>query len=237
MTFEVLGHLILRPGPRGARRPRRRRPARRRRRPARRALRAAARRRLHRLVRRAPARGRRPDGARRRPPTGPPPRGSPAPGCPASSDGILPLALLSLGAPDGAACRRRLRPVRAVGAPAHRSSRGHADPRLPARPAVRGPHLPARHDGRSRPATGRRWSGSTPSCCRPPDELAGAGSGLLTLGPVALHLGHLAAALGRHDEAAEHRARAEAVGARVPVVPEGRGGQAPRGIGGRSREG
>jgi hypothetical protein len=35
-------------------------------------------------------------------------------------------------------------------------------------------------------------------------ELAGAGSGLLTLGPVALHLGDLAAALGHPDEAADH---------------------------------
>jgi len=33
------------------------------------------------------------------------------------------------------------------------------------------------------------------------DELAGAGSGVLTLGPVAHHLGALATALGRHDEA------------------------------------
>ncbi|GAA1674002.1 hypothetical protein GCM10009733_083800 [Nonomuraea maheshkhaliensis] len=35
-------------------------------------------------------------------------------------------------------------------------------------------------------------------------ELAGAGSGLVTLGPVALYLGHLATALGRTDEAAGH---------------------------------
>ncbi|WP_051752523.1 BTAD domain-containing putative transcriptional regulator [Streptosporangium amethystogenes] len=35
-------------------------------------------------------------------------------------------------------------------------------------------------------------------------ELAGAGSGLLTLGPVALHLGDLAVALGYRDEAADH---------------------------------
>ena len=35
-------------------------------------------------------------------------------------------------------------------------------------------------------------------------ELAGAGSGLLTFGPTALHLGHLAVALGRLDVAADH---------------------------------
>jgi hypothetical protein len=35
-------------------------------------------------------------------------------------------------------------------------------------------------------------------------ELAGAGSGLVTLGPVAQHLGDLAAALGRNERAREH---------------------------------
>ncbi|MEV4088048.1 hypothetical protein AB0J43_48085, partial [Nonomuraea fuscirosea] len=42
-------------------------------------------------------------------------------------------------------------------------------------------------------------------------ELAGAGSGLVTLGPVALYLGHLAAALGRRDEAAGHFRQAASV--------------------------
>jgi hypothetical protein len=47
------------------------------------------------------------------------------------------------------------------------------------------------------------------------DELAGAGSGILTLGPVAHHLADLAAALGRPDEAAAHRRTARAVAARA----------------------
>jgi hypothetical protein len=47
------------------------------------------------------------------------------------------------------------------------------------------------------------------------DELAGAGSGILTLGPVADHLADLAAALGRPDEAAAHRRTARAVAARA----------------------
>jgi hypothetical protein len=47
------------------------------------------------------------------------------------------------------------------------------------------------------------------------DELAGAGSGLLTLGPVASYLGDLAAALGRPGEAAAHRDRARAVADRA----------------------
>ncbi|PRX61918.1 transcriptional regulator [Nonomuraea fuscirosea] len=42
-------------------------------------------------------------------------------------------------------------------------------------------------------------------------ELAGAGSGLVTLGPVALYLGHLAAALGRRDEAAGYFRKAASV--------------------------
>jgi hypothetical protein len=42
-------------------------------------------------------------------------------------------------------------------------------------------------------------------------ELAGAGSGLVTLGPVALYLGHLAAALGRQDEAAGYFRKATSV--------------------------
>jgi hypothetical protein len=40
------------------------------------------------------------------------------------------------------------------------------------------------------------------------DELAGAGSGLLTFGPTALHLGRLAAALDRPDLAADHYRKA-----------------------------
>jgi DNA-binding SARP family transcriptional activator len=46
-------------------------------------------------------------------------------------------------------------------------------------------------------------------------ELAGAGSGLLTFGPAAHHLGNLATALGRPAEAAEHYRQAEAITART----------------------
>ncbi|MEV0614360.1 BTAD domain-containing putative transcriptional regulator [Nonomuraea sp. NPDC050404] len=46
-------------------------------------------------------------------------------------------------------------------------------------------------------------------------ELAGAGSGMVTLGPVALYLGRLAAALGHHDLAARHFRTAEAVADRA----------------------
>ncbi|MFC5828130.1 BTAD domain-containing putative transcriptional regulator [Nonomuraea insulae] len=50
------------------------------------------------------------------------------------------------------------------------------------------------------------------------DELAGAGSGLLTLGPVARHLGRLATALGRHREAEGHFRQAAALTARARAV-------------------
>ncbi|SEF86306.1 DNA-binding transcriptional activator of the SARP family [Nonomuraea solani] len=46
-------------------------------------------------------------------------------------------------------------------------------------------------------------------------EIAGAGSGMVTLGPVARYLGELAAALGREDVAARHYRRARA-GLRLP---------------------
>jgi DNA-binding SARP family transcriptional activator len=46
-------------------------------------------------------------------------------------------------------------------------------------------------------------------------ELAGAGSGLVVLGPVAGHLARLAAALGRPEEAREHRRRADEVAGRA----------------------
>jgi predicted RNA polymerase sigma factor len=44
-------------------------------------------------------------------------------------------------------------------------------------------------------------------------ELAGAASGVLTFGPVAHHLGDLAAALGRRDEATAHYRRARTLAA------------------------
>ncbi|WP_446219546.1 hypothetical protein [Micromonospora sp. IBHARD004] len=45
-------------------------------------------------------------------------------------------------------------------------------------------------------------------------ELAGAGSGAVTLGPVARYLGELATALGRHDQAKAHQRTAR--GLRAP---------------------
>lgn len=65
-----------------------------------------------------------------------------------------------------------------------------------------------------RPTMARLYTELEPAA----DELAGAGSGLLTLGPVAHYLGDLAAALGRDTEAAEHhRHAAEITRGRPPA--------------------
>ncbi|NKQ58618.1 AAA family ATPase [Amycolatopsis sp. K13G38] len=61
-----------------------------------------------------------------------------------------------------------------------------------------------------RPAMERLYADLLPA----QDELAGAGSGLLTLAPVATYLGELAAALGRPGAAADHHRRAREIGMR-----------------------
>lgn len=63
-----------------------------------------------------------------------------------------------------------------------------------------------------RPTMARLYSDLEPAA----DELAGAGSGLLTLGPVAHYLGELATALGRDTEAAEHHRHAAEITRRRP---------------------
>ncbi|MFB9320007.1 BTAD domain-containing putative transcriptional regulator [Cryptosporangium minutisporangium] len=60
-----------------------------------------------------------------------------------------------------------------------------------------------------RPAAERLYDALLPA----EGELAGAGSGLLTLGPVARYLGDLATALGRRDEAASHYRRSATIAA------------------------
>ncbi|WP_051766242.1 ATP-binding protein, partial [Saccharothrix syringae] len=62
-----------------------------------------------------------------------------------------------------------------------------------------------------RPAAERLHAALEPAA----NELAGAGSGMLTLRPVAHYLGDLAATLGRHRRAAEHREHALAVAERA----------------------
>ncbi|MEV4759562.1 BTAD domain-containing putative transcriptional regulator [Micromonospora sp. NPDC049559] len=64
---------------------------------------------------------------------------------------------------------------------------------------------------RDRPAMERGYAELLPAA----DELAGAGSGLLTLGPVAGHLARLAAGLGRPARAREHERQAAEVAERA----------------------
>ncbi|WNV86894.1 BTAD domain-containing putative transcriptional regulator [Umezawaea sp. Da 62-37] len=131
-------------------------------------------------------------------------------------NGILPLALLCLTAPDAPADTDWgphapwTRPLVLLG-------RGAAVPAIPDSPhdllfEVRTclhAMVAVRTD--DRPAMRNLHTALLPAA----DELAGAGSGLVTLGPTALHLGDLAAALGRHGEAEQHYRRAVAVAERA----------------------
>jgi DNA-binding SARP family transcriptional activator len=58
-----------------------------------------------------------------------------------------------------------------------------------------------------RPTMARLYTELLPAA----DELAGAGSGMVSLGPTAQHLGDLAAALGRHHEASAHYRQAHMI--------------------------
>lgn len=147
-------------------------------------------------------------------------------GMPGLEDGILPLALLSLDAPDLRPASVRdadwgpyeswVRPLVLLG-------RGEGDRALTALHDVPDSprdllldvrtclHATAAIQLGDRPAMDRLYERLLPA----EDELAGAGSGLLTLGPTAYHLGLLAAALGRRDRAAGHRRRAAEVAERA----------------------
>lgn len=147
-------------------------------------------------------------------------------GMPGMEEGILPLALLSLNAPDLSATSVRdadrgpygswVRPLVLLG-------RGERDRALTALHAVPDSPRDLLLDVRTclhaaaairlgdRPAMDRLYERLLPA----EDELAGAGSGLLTLGPTAYHLGLLAAALGRRGRAAGHHRRAAAVAERA----------------------
>ncbi|PZG15966.1 AfsR/SARP family transcriptional regulator [Nonomuraea aridisoli] len=133
-------------------------------------------------------------------------------GMPGVEDGLLPLALLCLGddpEPDGGwgpyekwalpvVLLRRGRPDEAAARAIPESPR---DLLFEARACL---HAMAAIEAGDRPAMERLYELLLPA----EGELAGAGSGLVTLGPVALYLGHLATALGRPGAAAHYR-RAE----------------------------
>jgi hypothetical protein len=148
-------------------------------------------------------------------------------GMPGLADGILPLALLcdriqqgQRPDPDqdtqcgvyGSWCRplislaaRRMDEARATAASIPDSPR---DLLYEARTCL---HAVVAIELDDRPTMARLYADLQPAA----DELAGAGSGLLTLRPVAHYLGDLATALGLPREAAEHYRRALAIATRA----------------------
>jgi hypothetical protein len=140
----------------------------------------------------------------------------PGSGMPGVENGLLPLALLCLDLArggDGKSCRgENFGPYQPW-----------ADALFGVGPAVAGsPHdllfeartglqaLVALREG-DQAAMRRAYAQLLPA----EDELAGAGSGMVTLGPVAGYLGRLAQALGEAGRAAEHFAKADQIGRRT----------------------
>ncbi|MGK5738062.1 BTAD domain-containing putative transcriptional regulator [Micromonospora sp. URMC 103] len=153
---------------------------------------------------------------------------TPAAGMPGMADGLLPLALLSLrlaDAPPGAPVavpEGALGPyepwVRALTLAAVGRDEAVAALRaLPESPhdllreARLGLTARAALAARDEPTMRYVYAELLPAA----SELAGAGSGVLSLGPVARHLADLAAALGRDDEATVHDRTARALAARL----------------------
>ncbi|MEV8441785.1 BTAD domain-containing putative transcriptional regulator [Actinosynnema sp. NPDC051121] len=136
-------------------------------------------------------------------------------GMPGVEAGILPLALLSLGdVPDAdwGPYEPWARPVvllaRGERAEALRATIPDSphDLLFEARACL---HAVIAIEADDRPTMRRLYAELLPAA----GELAGAGSGLVSFGPVAHHLGNLATALGRPAEAAEHRRRAQDIAA------------------------
>ncbi|TDD12155.1 ATP-binding protein, partial [Nonomuraea diastatica] len=147
-------------------------------------------------------------------------------GMPGMEAGILPLALLCLDAstttPAGVSAADH-GPYESWARPLALLARGERDQATAAARAIPGSprdllfearsclHAVAAIEAGDRPAMERLYARLLPA----EGELAGAGSGLLTLGPVAHFLGRLAGGLGRPGAAAEHHRRAAALAARA----------------------
>ncbi|TDD04314.1 SARP family transcriptional regulator, partial [Nonomuraea deserti] len=147
-------------------------------------------------------------------------------GMPGMEAGILPLALLCLDAstttPAGVSAADH-GPYESWARPLALLARGERGQAIAAARAVPGSprdllfeartclHALAAIEAGDRPAMERLYTRLLPA----EGELAGAGSGLLTLGPVAHFLGRLAGALGRPGAAAEHHRQAGALAARA----------------------
>ncbi|TDQ54277.1 BTAD domain-containing putative transcriptional regulator [Actinorugispora endophytica] len=143
-------------------------------------------------------------------------------GMPGVEEGILPLALLCLRLQNGEPALADARAAWGPYAPWVRpwtspdAAPGEAEPIPDAPPGQLNEALTclaarAAVAGGDRPAMERAYRRLLPAA----GELAGAGSGLLTLGPVAHHLGDLARALGRRAEAADHYRQALRVATRA----------------------
>jgi DNA-binding SARP family transcriptional activator len=153
-------------------------------------------------------------------------------GMPGMEDGILPLALLCLSASDLSAPDLSAPDAAPPGVndadwgpyenwarPLVLLAQGHRDQALTAACTIPDSPRDLLFEARTclhamaavqigdRPAMERLYAQLLPAA----GELAGAGSGLLTLGPAAHHLGHLSTALGRHHQAAEHYRQARAI--------------------------
>lgn len=135
-------------------------------------------------------------------------------GMPGVEHGLLPLALLCVGQPPADADRGPYEPwTRPTGA----IPDSPRDLLFEVRTCLHATHALATGD---KETMARLYSELLPAA----GELAGAGSGLVTLGPTAGYLAELADALGRPEAAAKHRRDAEALTAKIGVVqPRGTG--------------
>ncbi|MGV9775757.1 BTAD domain-containing putative transcriptional regulator [Streptosporangium sp. NPDC003464] len=147
-------------------------------------------------------------------------------GMPGVEEGILPLALLCLDAPDTGpvgVTDADWGPYESWARPLVLLAQGDRDQALTAARAIPDSPRDLLFEARTclhamiaiqagdRPSMERLYTRLLPAA----GELAGAGSGLLSLGPTAHHLGHLSTALGRHGQAAEHYRQAQAVADRA----------------------
>jgi hypothetical protein len=137
-------------------------------------------------------------------------------------EGILPLALLCLSAPDAEPTGVNdadWGPYDSWARPLVLLTQGNRDQALTAARTIPDSPRDLLFEARTclhamiaiqagdRPTMERLYTQLLPAA----GELAGAGSGLLTLGPTAHHLGHLSTALGRHHQAAEHYRQAQVI--------------------------